>query len=129
MDSRLERLFVACKNMKLTVWNMGDGELVGSLPLSDPPNALAYDPDRGLLFAASGDGSLTIVRRHVTDSYSVVQNLPTRMQARSMALNPVNGEVYLVTNQLGFDLTKANGIGQLQTAPIQGSFQVMVVGN
>jgi hypothetical protein len=129
VDSRLERLFVACENMKLTIWNLGHGELVDSVPLKDVPDALAYDADRGLLYAASGNGSLTVVRRHVTDSYSVVQDLPTRAQARTLALNPINGEIYLVANQLGFDLNQPTGFGKAKVIPIQGSFQVLVVGN
>jgi DNA-binding beta-propeller fold protein YncE len=131
VDTRQQRLFAVCKNMKLIVWNLGQDKLVATLPLNDAPDSLVYDPDRGLLFVASGagSGSLTIARRHITDSYTVLQDLPTRTFARSMAVNPVNGEVYLVTNLVGFDLTKPGGIGKLQTAPILGSFQVMVVGD
>jgi hypothetical protein len=129
VDGRLERLYAACNNLKLTVWNMGNGELVASLPLNAPPDALAYDPGRGLLFTASGSGSLTFIRQHLTDTYSTIQELPTRPQARTMALNPATGEIYLVANLLGVDLSKPGGIGKLKAVPVTGSFQVLVVGN
>jgi len=128
VDAQHQRLFAACSNNKLTVWNMGGGDLVASLSLNNRPDALAYDAGRGLLYAASGSGTLTVVRQHITDSFSVIQELPTQEQARTLAVNPVNGEVYLVTNRMGVDLTKT-GIGNLQTAPIPGSFEVLVVGN
>jgi len=128
VDAQHLRLFAACSNNKLTVWNMGSGDLVATLSLNSRPDALAYDASRGLLYAASGSGTLTVVRQHVTDSYSVIQELPTQAQARTLALNSVNGEVYLVTNRTGLDLTRT-GLGKLQSTPIPGSFEVLVVGN
>jgi len=127
VDGHLGRLFVACNNMKLTVWNVGHGELVASIPLNTPPDSLAYDPDRGLLFAASESGSLTVIRRHVTDSYAVIQALPTRQRARTLAVNQTTGEIFLVCNLLGVDLSNPGGIGKLKVAPVPGSFQVLVV--
>lgn len=129
VDGRLDRLYAACNNMKLIVWNMRRNQLLASLPLSAPPDTLAYDPDRNLLFAASGNGSLTVIRQHVTETYSTIQELPTRQQARTLAVNPGTGEIYLVSNALGVDLSKPGGIGKLKTIPVPGSFQVLVVGN
>jgi len=74
-------------------------------------------------------GSLTIIRQHLTDSYAVIQELPTQARARTLAVNPDSGEVYLVTNITGFDLNHPGGVGDLKPAPVQGSFQVLVVGN
>jgi len=34
-----------------------------------------------------------------------------------------------VTNVTGLDLTHNGGIGGLKTAPVEGSFQVLVIGN
>jgi DNA-binding beta-propeller fold protein YncE len=120
---------VTCGNDKLTVWNPAHGDLVASLPVRFGTASVVFDPDRSLLFAASSNGILTIVRQYVTDTYTVIQNLPTRWQARTLTLNPTTGEVYLVTNELGVDLTKPGGIGKLQTVPVPGSFQVLVIGN
>jgi len=59
----------------------------------------------------------------------VIQNLPTRGQARTLAVDSSTGAVYLVTEAYGMDLTKKGGIGTLQTAAVAGSFQVLVVGH
>ena len=59
----------------------------------------------------------------------MIQNLPTRQRARTLAVNPASGEVYLVTDLLGVNLAESGGIGTLRTAPVNGSFQVLVVGN
>jgi DNA-binding beta-propeller fold protein YncE len=131
VDHSHQRLFAACNNLKLSVLNALTGELVASLPTGPGTDAVGFDPDRGLIYSANGgaNGSLTIIRQDVTDSYAVVQNLPTRQRARTMAVNPSTGEVYLVTDLLGVNLAQPGGIGSLHTVPANGSFQVLVVGN
>jgi len=131
IDSTNLRLFTACDNMTMQVLNSTNGQVVATLPIGAGTDAIGYDPTRGLIYASNGGGvgSLTVIRQHLTDSYAVIQELPTRARARTLAVNPVSGEVYLVTNVTGFDLTHNGGIGGLKTAPVLGSFQVLVVGN
>jgi DNA-binding beta-propeller fold protein YncE len=124
-------LFVACDNMKMQVLNASTGELVASLPIGAGTDAIGYDPNRGLIYSANGGGvgSLTIIKQHETDSYAVIQELPTRARARTLAVNPTTGEVYSVTNATGFDLAHKGGVGDLRPTAVKGSFQVLVVGN
>jgi len=131
IDSANERLFVACDNMKMQVLNASSGEVVASLPIGAGTDAVGYDANHGLIYASNGGGvgSLTIIRQHLTDSYAVIQELPTQARARTLAVNPESGEVYLVTNITGFDLNHKGGVGDLKPAAMQGSFQVLVVGN
>ena len=131
VDGSDQRLFVACENMRMQVMNAVDGSEVAVMPIGAGNDAIGYDADRGLIYASNGGGigSLTIIRRDVSDTYHVIQELPTQARARTLAINPANGEVYLVTNLLGFDRNHNGGIGGLQTIPVAGSFQVLVVGN
>jgi DNA-binding beta-propeller fold protein YncE len=131
IDSANERLFVACDNMKMQVLDASSGDVVATLPIGAGTDAIGYDSNHGLIYAANGGGvgSLTIIRQHLSDSYAVVQELPTQARARTLAVNPTTGEVYLVTNVTGIDLTHKGGVGDLKPAALQGSFQVIVVGN
>jgi YVTN family beta-propeller protein len=131
VDSANERLFVACDNMKMLVLNSSSGETVATLPIGAGTDAIGYDANHGLIYASNGGGvgSLTIIRQHLSDSYAVIQELPTQARARTLAVNPATGEVYLVTNISGFDLTHKGGVGDLKPAAVSGSFQVLVVGN
>ena len=131
VDASHLRLFAACNNMKMDVLNAATGELVQSLPTGPGTDAIGYDQGRGLIYTANGgaNGSLTIIHQDVTDSYAVIQNLPTRQRARTLAVNPVTGDVYLVTDLLGVNLAQPGSIGTLKTAPVNGSFQVLVIGN
>ncbi len=113
------------------VLNASTADPVASLTTGPGDDVLAYDQERGLLFVANGAGygSLTIVRQDGNmDSYEVIQNLPTRARARTLAVDSSTGNVYLVTDNYGVDLTKPGGIGTLKATPIGGSFQVLMVG-
>jgi YVTN family beta-propeller protein len=137
VDSDHLRLFAACENQKLEVLNTGTGEVVTTLPIGAGTDAVGYDPQRGLIYTSNGAGlgSVTIIRQDVADSYNVIQELPTKQRARTLAVNPTNGEVYLVTNLEGFDLNKkgtgggAHAVPVVQAESVKDTFQVLVVGN
>ena len=132
IDARDNRIFAACGNLKLSVVNTGTGENLANLPIGPSPDAVGFDADRGLIFTANGgaEGSLTIIRRDGVDSYNVVQNLPTRQQARTLAVNSSTGQVYLVTVlQVAQVRPPKGGIGTLDLTPEDASFQILVVGN
>jgi hypothetical protein len=133
VDGSHARLFAGCANQKLEVLATDKGGSLADLTIGPGVEDVAYDAGRGLIFTANGGGygSVTVVRQHLTDSYSVIQNLPTLQQARTMAVDPSNGLVYLVTTLYGANLKNppVNGIGTLKLSPVDGSFQVLVVGN
>jgi DNA-binding beta-propeller fold protein YncE len=114
------------------VVNTNTGAAEATLTTGPGDDVIGYDQDRGLIFVANGTGygSLTIIRQDSTiDSYAVIQNLPTEERARTLAVDPSSGDVYLVTDFRGADLTKPGGIGTLKMVPVPGSFQVLVVGH
>ena len=133
IDSDHFRLFVACEDQAMLVLDSRSGAVISTLTTGPGTDAIAYDPGRGLIFTANGGGygSVTIARQHLTDDYAVIQNLPTMEKARTMAIDPSTGLVYVVTTLYGAKLTNppANGIGKLQMNPVNGSFQVLVIGN
>lgn len=132
-DGSSRRLFVACNSMKMSVLDSANGAAIASLTIGPEVDGIAFDHGRGLIFTANGGGygSVTIIRQHLTDSYAVIQNLPTLQHARTLAIDPSSGEIYLVTTLYGtkLDGPPANGIGTLKLAAVDGSFQVLVIGN
>jgi DNA-binding beta-propeller fold protein YncE len=132
VDSAHERLFAACTNLRMVAMNAATGQTVATLPIGYGADAIGYDPNRGLIYTANGgsDGSLTIIRQDVTDTYSVIQTLPTRQNARTLAINPSNGEVYLASVIYCAELNNPpiNG-APLKMSAVDSSFQVLVIGN
>jgi DNA-binding beta-propeller fold protein YncE len=132
VDPSHARLFAACTNMRMVALNADTGQTVANLPIGLGADTIGYDPNRGLIFTANGgsDGSLTIIRQDVTDTYSVVQILPTRQNARTLAINLSNGEVYLASVIYGAELNHPPSNGApLKISAVDSSFQVLVVGN
>jgi len=134
IDPTHARLFAACSNFKLVVVDPQSSRIVAALPIGPGADAIAYDPNRGLIFTANGagDGSLTIIRQDVTDTYSVVQTLPTRQHARTLAIDPSSGNVYLTSVMYGAAMNAPMTNGRpapLKVSPVDSSFQVLVVGN
>jgi DNA-binding beta-propeller fold protein YncE len=132
IDTAHGRLFAACMNMRMVALDADTGQTVAVLPIGLGADAIGYDANRGLIFTANGgnSGSLTIIRQDVTDTYSVVQILPTRQNARTLAINPSNGEVYLASVIYGAVLNNppVNG-APLKINAVDSSFQVLVIGN
>jgi hypothetical protein len=134
LDANHGRLFAACSNFRMAVINPQTGNIIAALPIGPGPDAIGYDPNRGLIFTANGggDGSLTIIRQNVTDTYSVIQTLPTRQHARTLAIDPSSGDVYLTSVIYGADMNTPMTNGKpasLKVSPVDSSFQVLVVGN
>ena len=134
IDRGHERLFVACNNFRMVVLNPATGDTVAVLPIGPGPDAIGYDTNRGLIFTANGggDGSVTIIRQDVTDTYAVIQTLPTRQHARTLAIDPSTGNVYLTSVLYGAQMSTpfTNGSpAPLTVTPVDSSFQVLVVGN
>jgi hypothetical protein len=126
VDERHLRLFVACSNMTLAVLNADNGDPIATVPTGPGTNAVAYDFGHSLIYAANGggNGSLTVIRQWVTDSYAVIQNLPTYHWARALAVNPATGQAYLITDYSDLDPNQEG-----RWAQPNGSFYVQVIGH
>jgi DNA-binding beta-propeller fold protein YncE len=132
VDSRNQRLFTACEDQQLLVLDANNGHVVTTLTTGPGDDVIGYDADRNLIYSANGGGygSLTIIRQDTTaDTYAVIQNLPTLARARTLAVDPSTGDVYLVTDVAGVDLSPRGAFNTIKSAPIPGSFQVLVVGH
>jgi len=132
VDSKDFRLFAACNDQQLLILNATDGHVIATLTTGPGDDVTGYDPERELIYSANGAGygSLTIIQQDAnTDSYAVIQNLPTLARARTLAVDSSSGNVYLVTDYMGVDLTPRGGFAPIKTTPISGSFQVLVVGH
>ena len=100
MDTKKRRLFSGCHKL-LAVVNADTGKVVTTLPIGEGVDATAFDPGTNLVFSSNGrDGTLTVIQEESADKYSVVQNAETQKNARTMAVNPNNHEVYLVTAEI-----------------------------
>ena len=127
LDNAHHRLFAVCDNQQLIVLDAQSGKRVASVPIGNGPDAAAFDPTRGLVFSSNGQsGTLSVIHEDDPDHYRVVATVPTQTTARTMALDPKTGNVYLSAAQFGPHTEQG---GPHKRPPIvPGSFTVLVVG-
>lgn len=94
-DPRTRRLFSGCANKVMIVVDPMSGRNVASLPIGGHNDAVGIDVKRGRVFSPNGEGTLTVIQEGPNDRYEVVRTIPTFFGARSMAVDPDTGTLYL----------------------------------
>lgn len=127
-DIAHKRLFSVCDNKKMIVTDSETGKIVATPAIGERPDAAKFDPNRSVAFSSNGEGTLTIVNADPSQNYPVVQTLQTQKSARTMAVDPATGRVYLAAAQIGPRpaATPENPRPRPKIAP--DSFVILVVG-
>jgi YVTN family beta-propeller protein len=128
IDPSHNRLFSVCDGKVMAVTDSATGKQIARVAIGEHPDAAAYDARHAAAFSSNGDGSLTIVRQETPDRYTVAANLPTQRGARTMALDPATGRIYLATAEFGPAPPATAEQPHPRPAPIADSFVVLVVG-
>ncbi|MEA3198008.1 MAG: hypothetical protein QOF32_2060 [Gammaproteobacteria bacterium] len=128
LDKVHRRLFSVCDAGVMVVTDADSGKQIAKVKIGEGPDAAAFDAKHGLAFSSNGDGTLTVVRQDSSDRYTVAQTVKTQRGARTMALDPASGRVYLVTADFGPAPAATAAQPHPRPAPIPDSFTVLVVG-
>lgn len=124
IDREKRKLFTGCQNKRLVVVDANSGRDVAALPIGEGVDAAVFDPDTRLVFSSQDDGTLTIVKEVTPGAYGVVQSVVTQLGARTLALNPKNHDLYLVTAE--FEIPAADQARPRRTIKA-GTFTLLVV--
>lgn len=124
-DQRNRRLFSVCGNKKMIVVNADTGKVVATPAIGDDPDAAGFDPDTQLVFSSNGEsGDLTVIHEDSPDRYSVLENVPTKKYARTLAIDLKTHNVFLPIAE--FEPVTPKGEEEPPMKP--NSFGVLVVG-
>ena len=83
-----------------------------TLPIGHAVSVMRYDPATALVFAASDDGTLTVVHQDSPDAYRIADVLTVPPGVRAMELDPSTHRIYLATH----DGKASDGRGRSKTA-------------
>ncbi len=128
MDRKNRRLFVGCENKMMAVVNADTGKVLATPAIGDGVDATTFDNKTGLAFASCGEGVLTVVREESADKFSVAENVPTQLGARTLALDSKTHNVYVVTAKFGPPPAATADNPQPRRTVLPDSFVVLVVG-
>ncbi len=95
MDTQNRRLFAGCHNQMMAVVDADSGKVVATPPIGQGVDANRFDPETKYAFASNGDGTLTVVHEDSPNKFSVVENVPTKRSARTMALDEKTHNIFL----------------------------------
>lgn len=100
-DSQNRRLFLGCRNRVMAVVDADSGKVVASYPIGDHVDASAFDPAARLVFHSTGDGNIAIFRQDNADKYTFLENVPTIIGSKTMALDPKTHRLFVPALQSG----------------------------
>lgn len=111
----------ACKNGIARISSADTGAEVATIAIGDHPDAALYDPVRNLAYIPTGDGKISVIG--FTGTPHILDTIATKAGARTAALDPVTGNIYLPTAEFGaIDPTSG------RSAILPGTFEIVVVG-
>jgi YVTN family beta-propeller protein len=127
-DIAHKRLFSVCDNKQMIVTDSDSGNTVATPAIGNGPDAAGFDPNNKLAFSSNGDGTLTVVNADPSQQYPVVQTLTTQKSARTMAVDPATGRLYLVAAEFGPRPAATPENPKPRPPVLPGTFAVLVVG-
>ncbi len=118
VDPSNRRLFSVCANKVLIVSDADTGALIARVPVGNEPDAVIYDSERKLLFSSNSDGTMTVIRQDTPNDYSVVQNVATEKEARTVALDRKTNKLYLPSGEITRPAQEPGGLAQFNPATL-----------
>ena len=116
-------LIAACDNKVAKVVAAKTGAVQATLAIGDGPDAVIYDPVRKLAFIPCGhDGVLEVIDVKGGADAVVIQTVKTEIGARTGALDPKTGKLYLPTAKYGPPATPGG-----RPLSLPGTFHIVVV--
>src|SRR5258708_28054001 len=73
MDVQHRRLFVGGRNKVLAIMDADSGKVLQTFPIGDGVDTNIYEPETGLLLAATREGTLHIFHEDTPAKFSVVE--------------------------------------------------------
>lgn len=124
IDLAHHRLFTVCDKM-MVMLDSATGKVLGTLPIGEGPDAAAYDPGTGYVFASASDGTMTVAGVNAAGKLELVQTLATPPRTRTMTIDPVTHRVYAAAADFKAGQPGPDGKPG-RPAVVPGTFRVMV---
>jgi DNA-binding beta-propeller fold protein YncE len=128
IDRAHQRVSVGCRSGVMAVVDANSGKIVATQPIGKGVDAAEFDPDRGLVYFSSGDGTMAVFHEDSPDKYTLVDSVKTQSGARTMAIDRKTGRAFLSVAEYGPRPNAKAGNPTPRAPMVPGSFSVLVVG-
>jgi len=123
IDVKNRRLFAGCRNKMMAIVDADSGKVIATPAIGEGVDANAFDPDTNYAFASNGEGTLTVVHEDGPDAFTVVENVPTKKSARTMAIDQKTHNIFLAAADF-----EPPAPPEQRPRMKSGSFVILVVG-
>ena len=103
IDRQTHRLFASCANKVMAVVDAESGAVLAMLPIGEGTDFAEFDPVRKWAFSSNRDGSLSVIAEDGPNAFKALASVPTAFGARTMAIDPKTGRLFLVTADFTVD--------------------------
>ena len=122
-DSKTKRLFAGCEKL-LMVIDATNGNIVDKITIGDGCDGVAFNDGTKNIYTSNGEGTMTVIHEENANKFTILENIPTKRSARTIALDNQTHLIYLPTAE--FEPQDPNQKGRPKMKP--GTFQILVVG-
>ena len=116
LDHAHMRLFASCGGKTMVVMDARNGQALATLPIGEGTDFAEFDPVRGLAFSSNREGTLSVIAETAPGKFAALTPVPTQLGARTMAIDPKSGRIFLVTADMTENKGKT-GRGRYTTTP------------
>ncbi len=96
LDSQNRRIFITCENGILLMMDSDSGEIVASSSIGKGADTADYDSKWKRVYTANGrSGTMSVVEERSKNSCSVLEDIETFPEARSLVVDPGTHRIYL----------------------------------
>jgi DNA-binding beta-propeller fold protein YncE len=118
-----DRLISVCGNGVAKILDARSGREIASLKIGGFPDAVLYDPVRKLAYVPSAlSGTLAVIALSGPADNTIVDTVPTQLGARTGAVDPKTGRIWLPTAQYVLPAPAGH-----RPEPKPGTFQILVL--
>jgi YVTN family beta-propeller protein len=127
MDTATRRLFATCGNQTMVIVDADTGKTVATLPIGAFNDGVVFDPARKVALASNGDGTLTVVKEEDADKFVVQDTVKTAPSARTIAIDPASGRIFLPAADVASITPPAQPGGRPKVTFVPGSLKLLIL--
>jgi YVTN family beta-propeller protein len=125
IDRQAHRLFASCANKVMAVADAETGAVLALLPIGEGTDFAEFDPVRKWAFSSNRDGTLSVIAEVGPNAFKNLPPVPTAYGARTMAIDPKTGRLFLVTADFAVDEKAADARHRYTAKP--GTVKLLVL--
>jgi hypothetical protein len=102
--------------------------VIQTFPIGAGVDTNIYEPQTGLVFSATREGTLHVFHEDTPDKFSAVETVKTEFGARNMALDPKTRRLFIDTADFAPAPAPTAEQPNPQPIPVPGTFRLLVYG-